>query len=79
MPYLKMLLNEDIVDEVYLSDVLIQSIIGQHSILEEKERLLEKHATRLGKSTHHPVFVIDTLPSAINSFLPLQAGKSTGN
>ena len=43
MPYLRLSINGQVMDETYISDILVQSVIGTHIIEEEKQKMLEKH------------------------------------
>ncbi len=59
MPYLRMFLDEQKLDEAYISDVVLHSVIGQFVINEEKEKMLEKNENLLSKSTTSPSFRIE--------------------
>lgn len=71
MPYLRMFLAEEKIDEVYISEVLIQSVIGHHTIAEEKQKMLIKHDKLIGRSGNSPTFTIDNVSSSLNSFQPV--------
>jgi len=46
MPYLRMFLNEMLLDELFISEVYVQSVLGNHFIDEEKQRMRNKHLLR---------------------------------
>ena len=71
MPYLRMFLGENEIDQMLVSDLLLQSVIGQHAIEEEKERMKEKHLIAIRNSGVEPRFTLDNVPSSINFFKPL--------
>ncbi len=56
MPYLRMFLGEQQVDEVFISDVFVESILGKHFLQEEKEIMLHKHATIIKDAELDPSF-----------------------
>lgn len=56
MPYLRMFLGEQQVDEIFISDVFVESVLGNHFVQEEKQRMLEKHATTIKKAKVDPSF-----------------------
>ena len=72
MPYLRMFLGEQLLDEVFIPEVILNSVIGTHSLEDEKKSLLQKHTIALRNSETKPVFCIDAVPSAINYFKPLK-------
>lgn len=75
MPHLRMFLDEHQIDAIYIPDVLLQSISLNRLIEEEKQKLIKKHAANL-KKTERPSFILDLVPSTINTFRPLQIKKS---
>lgn len=75
MPYLRMLLNDKIVDEVFIPHHLLQSILGKNLVEEEKYKLLEKYASELKRTNTAVSFCLDSVSSSINSFTPLTAKK----
>jgi len=44
MPYLRMFLQDQQIDEVFISDVFLESVLGNHFLEEEKNIMLKKHA-----------------------------------
>ena len=72
MPYLRMFLGEQQLDEVFIPEVILNSVIGTHSLEDEKKCLLQKHAVALRNSETKPVFCVDAVPSSINYFKPLK-------
>lgn len=76
MPYLRMFLGEQLVDETYISEVFLQSVLGNHFIEEEKQKMLEKHTPAVRKSAGDPLFTLDNIPSSINYFTPLSMKKN---
>jgi hypothetical protein len=73
MPYLRMFLNEQQIDEVFISEVLLNSVLGASIIEEEKQELFKRHAKLSPISSF--VFCIDAMPSAVNHFTPLNQRK----
>jgi len=73
MPYLRLFLGEQQIDEVFISEVLLNSVLGTSIIEEEKQEMLKKH----GKvaNTAGLVFFMDSMPSALNQFTPLNPGN----
>ena len=71
MPYLRMFIGERVVDEVYISEMILQTVLGNHSVAEEKQKLLNKHHMDIQNSGKQPTFTLDAVPSAINTFKPL--------
>ena len=64
MPYLRMFLGEKQVDEVFISDVFVDSILGNHFLQEEKELMLHKHATSIKDAEFDPSF--DMFPPSVS-------------
>lgn len=56
MPYLRMFLGEQQVDEIFISDVFVESVLGSHFVQEEKQRMLDKHATTIKNAKVDPSF-----------------------
>jgi hypothetical protein len=73
MPYLRMFLNEQQVDEVFISEVLLNSVLGASILEEEKQELFKRHS-KLSDITGF-VFCIDAVPSAVNQFTSLDKRK----
>ena len=71
MPYLRMFLGEKEIDQVLISELLLQSVIGHHTIEEEKERMREKYLAQIRNAGTEPVFTLDNVPSTINFFKSL--------
>lgn len=65
MPYIRMFLGEQQIDEVFISDVFSESVLGNHFIGEEKQRMLDKHAMAIENTEVTPSF--DIYPAAQNS------------
>jgi hypothetical protein len=63
MPYLRMFLGEKQLDEVFFSDVFVDSILGNHFLQEEKEIMLHKHAIIIKDAELDPSF--DMFPPAL--------------
>lgn len=72
MPYLRMFLGEKQIDELFISEVYVQSVLGHHFIEEEKQRMRDKHVMSIRNAQTDPLFVIDAVPSSINYFTPLK-------
>jgi hypothetical protein len=70
MPYLRMFLGEKQLDEVFISDVFVDSILGNHFLQEEKELMLHKHATAIKDTELNPSFDVFP-PSARMRNFPL--------
>ena len=51
------------VDEIFISDVFVESILGNHFLQEEKQRMLDKHAATIKEAESDPLF--DMYPPAI--------------
>ena len=64
MPYLRMFLGEKQVDEVFISDVFIESILGNHFLQEEKDIMLHKHAITINDAEPKPTF--DVFPPLVS-------------
>ena len=60
MPYLRMFLGEKQIDEVFISEVFVESILGNHFVAEEKQIMLDKHAGAIKNAALIPFF--DFLP-----------------
>jgi len=73
MPYLRMFLGEKQVDEVFISEVLLNSVLGNSVIEEEKQEMLRKHGKEA--NTAGIAFFMDSMPSALNQFVPLTPRK----
>jgi hypothetical protein len=71
MPYLRMFIDNQQVEEVYISEMVLQTVLGNHSIAEEKQRIIDKHQALITQSGKQPSFTIDSIPSKINFFTPL--------
>lgn len=76
MPYLRMFLGEQQIDEVYISEVLMNSVLSLHILAEEKQSMLKLHANLISKAEVQPVFYLDAVPSAVNDFTPLNLKKN---
>jgi len=76
MPYLRMFLGEQPIDELFISEVFLQSVLRNHIIEEEKQKMLEKHKLLFRNSEMIPSFTIDSIPSSINNFTPLSLTKN---
>lgn len=59
MPYLRMFISEQQLDEVFISDVFTDSVLGNHFIQEEKQRMLDKHDVTIKKNGTPPYFDLD--------------------
>ena len=46
MPYLRMFLRDQQIDEVFISDVFLESVLGSHFLEEEKNIMLKKHSIK---------------------------------
>jgi len=77
MPYLRMFLGEQQIDEVYISEVLMNSVLSLHIVDEEKQSMLKQHANLIRNSEVQPIFYLDSVPSAVNNFTPLQIKKNS--
>ena len=64
MPYLRMFLGHTKVDEVFISHVFVESILGTHFLEEEKQRMLNKHADTIRNVELDPMF--DLFPPSMN-------------
>jgi len=56
MPYLRMFLGEQQLDEIFISDVFVESVLGNHFVEEEKKILLDKHAILIKRTKIDPSF-----------------------
>lgn len=68
-----MFLEEKPIDEVFISDHFLQTVLGWSILDEEKKKLAEKHSNIIKISGAQPEFCLDAVSSANNSFTPLQA------
>ncbi len=75
MPYLRMFLEEQQIDEVFISEVLLNNVLGASIVEEEKQEMIKKHSKLAQAATF--VFCMDAMPSALNQFIPL-GKKKTG-
>ena len=64
MPYLRMFLGHTKVDEIFISDVFVDSILGNHFLDQEKQRMLLKHADTIRNVELDPVF--DLFPPSLD-------------
>jgi hypothetical protein len=71
MPYLKMFRGEDLIDEVFISDHLLQTVLGWSILEEEKQRMTEKHADALKRTSVAASFSIDAVASSTSFFSPV--------
>lgn len=76
MPYLRMFLADQQVDEVFIPDVLLNSVLSLHIIREEKQSMLKKHDQSIRSAAVQPVFCLDAVPSSVNNFTPLALKKT---
>jgi len=72
MPYLRMFLGEQKIDEVFIAEVFLKSILGNYFVHKEKQKLLDSHAVLIRKAEMTPTFTLDTVPSSVNNFTPLK-------
>lgn len=77
MPYLAMYLGEEKIDELYISDFLLQSVIGQHIVAEEKKRLSDKHGMTIRNSGKTALFSLDTALSGGATFPSIPSNEGT--
>jgi hypothetical protein len=77
MPYLRMFLGERQIDETFISEVFLNSVISLHIIDEEKQEMLHRHANEIQSSGIEPSFCVDSIPSAVNNFTSLQVKKDS--
>jgi hypothetical protein len=77
MPYLRMFLGEQQIDEVYISEVLMNSVLSLHIVDEEKQSMLKQHANLIRNAEVQPIFYLDAVPSAVNNFIPLDIKKNS--
>lgn len=75
MPYLRMFLGEQQLDEVFIPEVLLAGVTGIHIVEEEKQDILKRHANAIRKVETKPVFYLDAVPSATNYFTSLKSTK----
>ena len=64
MPYLRMFLGEQKMDEVFISEVYLESVLGNHFVEEEKQKMMEKHAITI-KNVNMPLSFEIYPPSTI--------------
>lgn len=76
MPYLRMFLGEQQIDEIYISEVLMNSVLSLH-IVDEETKHAEQHANLIRNATVQPIFYLDSVPSTVNNFTPLQIKKNS--
>ena len=67
MPYLKLFIRDRKLDETYISEALLQSVIGHHTLAGEKEKMLARHEAAISKTDIAPSFIIDNTPPPLNS------------
>ena len=67
MPYLRMFLGHTQVDEIFISDVFVESVLGNHFLEEEKQRMLYKHADTIRNVELDPLF--ELFPPSNNAAL----------
>lgn len=79
MPYLRMFLADQQVDETFISEVFLQSVLRNHILEEEKQKMIAKHQSLIGNGSAMPSFVIDAVASSINNFTPLGLKKDADN
>lgn len=77
MPYLRMFLGEKAIDDVYISESFLQSVISNHILEEEKQRMLDKHAPLIRTAFSTPYFVMESVPSTIGGNYPLGTLKKS--
>ena len=65
MPYIRMFLDNRQIDEVFISDIFLDSVLGYHFFQEEKQLMLLKHASRIKQLAMEPSF--DIFPPLKNS------------
>ena len=70
-----MFIENEQIDEVFISDHLLNSVLGWSILDEEKQKLKVKHADTLAKKKLTPSFCIDSVSSSINFFSPLTEKK----
>jgi hypothetical protein len=70
-----MFLGEQQVDEVFIPEVLLNSISSLSFIDEEKQSMLQRNANAIRNATMQPVFCLDSIPSSVNNFQPLMLRK----
>lgn len=75
MPYLRMFLGEQEIDEIFISEVFLQSVLSNHILEEEKQKMLRNHASVIQNAATAPFFALDAVPSSINRFTPLSLKK----
>jgi hypothetical protein len=54
MPYLRMFHGEQQIDEVYISEVLMNSVLSLHIVDEEKQSMLKQHANLIRNAEVQP-------------------------
>ena len=75
MPYLKMFLGEQQIDEVFISEILLNSVLSLYIMDEEKQNMLKRNESIIRNEKLQPVFWLDSVPSAGNDFQPLKLKK----
>lgn len=75
MPCLRMFLDEQEIDEVYIPEVLLNSVLSLSVIYEEKQNMLKRNANAIRSANSQPVFFMDSIPSSTNDFEPLKLKK----
>lgn len=75
MPYLRMFVGEEQLDEVFIPEVLLAGVTGIHIVEEEKQDMLKRHADTIRRAETKPVFYLDAVPSATNYFTSLSPTK----
>jgi hypothetical protein len=68
MPYLRMFLGERQIDETFISEVLLNSVLSLHILDEEKQEMLLRHADEILSTGMQPAFCVDSIPSVVNNF-----------
>lgn len=71
MPYLRMFLDNQPIDEVFISDHLMQTVLGWNIVDEEKQKLQEKHSEIIKRTDLSLSFCVDAVASSTNFFNPL--------
>ena len=78
MPYLRMFIGEQQIDELFISEVYLQSILRNHIIEEEKEKMLQKNKLLFRNTEIIPSFTLDSIPKSIDDLTPLSVFKDVG-
>ena len=66
MPYLRMFLGQTKVDEIFISGVFVESILGNHFLEQEKQKMLLRHADTIRNVELDPFFDLNP-PAVINN------------